>query len=83
MSKKAQQRAARLARIQRHVQQPAPVPSTPPAPPRVFPRVTEPFYLPELLGFTPSCWQGDCPGPGEPVPVIRRFPEPLLDQSEP
>lgn len=73
MSKKAQQRAARLARIQRHVQQPALVPSTPPAPPRVFPRVTEPFYLPELLGFTPSCWQGDCPRRQD-VPIIRRIP---------
>ena len=72
MSKKAQQRAARLARIQRHVQQPTPLPSTPAAPPRVFPRVSEPFYLWQLFGPGVSCWQGNCPGPGEPVPVIRR-----------
>lgn len=27
-------------------------------------------YLRELLGFTPSCWQGDVP-PHQPVPIIR------------
>lgn len=64
MSKKAQKRAARRARLTRHLnRQPEPAP-------RVFPRVREPFYLPELLGFTPSCWQGDVPT-NQGGPVIR------------
>lgn len=63
MSKKAQKRAARRARLTKHLaRQPEPAP-------RVFPRVREPFYLPELLGFTPCCWQGDVP-PHQPVPII-------------
>lgn len=69
---KRQQRAAKRARIQRHVQQPVPLPPVPPPPPRVFPKVKIPFYLPELFGQPISCWQGVVPGPGEPVPVIRR-----------
>ncbi|GAA0505439.1 hypothetical protein [Deinococcus depolymerans] len=67
MSKKAQQRAARRTRLLKFVQAPPP-----PLEPRhrVFPPVREPFYLPDLLGFTPECWQGDVPEMGE-VPVIR------------
>lgn len=55
VSKNAQQRAAKLARILNHVGQPAPLPPTPPRPPRVFPRVRVPFYLPELFGLGVSC----------------------------
>ncbi len=68
MSKKAQQRAARRARLLKFVQSP---PRQPEYRPRVFPPVREPFYLPDLLGFTPQCWQGDVPEMGE-VPVIRK-----------
>lgn len=67
MSKKAQQRAARRARLLKFVQSPPPQPELKP---RVFPPVREPFYLPDLLGFTPECWQGNVPEMGE-VPVIR------------
>ncbi|MCD0164436.1 hypothetical protein [Deinococcus sp. 12RED42] len=66
MSKKAQQRAARRARLLKFVQSPP----QPEPKPRMFPPVREPFYLPDLLGFTPQCWQGDVPEMGE-VPVIR------------
>lgn len=66
MSKRnRQQRAAKRAQAQKLVRQPTPI-----APlPRVFPTVREPFYLPDLLGMTPRCWQGGCP-PHVPVPVI-------------
>lgn len=67
MSKKAQQRAARRVRLLKFVQ--SPPPQSEPRP-RVFPPVREPFYLPDLLGFTPQCWQGNVPEMGE-VPVIR------------
>lgn len=75
MSKRnRQQRAAKRAQAQKLVRQPPIVPL-----PRVFPTVREPFYLPELLGMTPKCWQGDCPeNRGGPVishpSQIRRSP---------
>lgn len=69
MSKRnRQQRAAKRAHVRKLLRQPTPI-----APlPRVFPTVREPFYLPELLGMTPKCWQGECPE-NRGGPVIRLF----------
>ncbi|MFK7601875.1 hypothetical protein ACI3L1_06650 [Deinococcus sp. SM5_A1] len=65
MSKKAQKRTARRARLLGHVSQPID-----PLPPLPRLRIHEPFYLHEL-GLTREC-QGDCPSWGELPPVIRR-----------